>query len=249
MPYKSAKVIKIIKWLSLALAITIFILEFVLSFNGVDLFTPIGYMLSISWILGLIVFYIMRKILDKMADYSFETSTISNKKNKENTDFEQIIESEIILNKNKNSNIQKILSNREQNNEIKENYKIYEKKGLVTNCENYFYNIIEKNFGNNYKIQVQIPLSSVIHKNKDFPQQYQNELYRTIDIGIFTKNTLKPLLLIEINDASHNEERRKYRDYKVRRICEEAGIKLITFYTCYPNSEQNIVNEIKYKLN
>jgi len=39
------------------------------------------------------------------------------------------------------------------------------------------------------------------------------------------------LLLIELNDSSHNDIQRRKRDIKVREICEKAGIRIITFYT------------------
>lgn len=43
----------------------------------------------------------------------------------------------------------------------------------------------------------------------------------------------KPIVVIEINDLSHTDSHRKNRDKKVHDICEEAGIKLVRFWTKY----------------
>ena len=73
-------------------------------------------------------------------------------------------------------------------------------------------------------------------------------LYRNIDFGIFNQN-FEPLLLIEINDSTHNRPDRKERDKKVRNICENAGIKLITFYSDKSNKADYIINRIRGELN
>lgn len=124
----------------------------------------------------------------------------------------------------------------------------YEKKELLTEYEKYFYNIISSNFGNDYVIMPQVNLASVVNKIKDFPKQYQNELYRNIDFGIFTKVTLSPLLLIEINDKTHEQKERQERDKKIKEICDKANIKLITFYSKYDNKPNYVINRIKNEL-
>ena len=79
-----------------------------------------------------------------------------------------------------------------------------------------------------YILQPQINLASII--NKESNSRYQNELFRNIDFGIFDKN-YKLIVLIEINDRSHLDPKRRERDDKVHRICKNANIPLITFWT------------------
>lgn len=117
-----------------------------------------------------------------------------------------------------------------------------QKESLVTMHEKYFYDIFEKNFGAKYKIQTQVNLASVVNKTDN--SKYQNELFRNIDFGFFDKETLKPLLLVEINDSTHKIKSRYERDLKVREILRQAKIKLITFYSFYDNKEEYIVNKI-----
>lgn len=134
-----------------------------------------------------------------------------------------------------------------QENDITKN--IYHVKSkTITNNEKYFIDIINKHFSNNYEIRPQVPLSSIIEKEKEFDRQYQNELNRIIDIGIFNKNTSYPLLLIEINDNTHKRKDRQIRDAKVKSICEQAGIKIIAFWTDYSNTEEYIINCINTNL-
>lgn len=122
------------------------------------------------------------------------------------------------------------------------------KTQTITNNEMYFLNIINKHFSNQYLIKDQVPLSSIIEKEKSFKNEYQNELNRIIDIGIFDKQTTAPLLLIEINDSTHEQYNRKQRDIKVKNICEQAGIKLITFWTNKENKEDYVINRIRINL-
>lgn len=138
-----------------------------------------------------------------------------------------------------NINLQSVDTNKSQ-------YHI--KVKTITDNEKYFLDIIKKHFGKDYDIRVQVPLSSIIEKEKDFENQYQNELNRVIDIGIFDKETTYPLLLIEINDSTHHRKDRQVRDAKVKNICEQANLKLIAFWTEYSNTEEYVFNRINENL-
>lgn len=133
--------------------------------------------------------------------------------------------------------------NKNQSSQVK-----YQSKQLMSEYEKYFYEILSKNFAQHYIIMPQVNLASIIEKIKDFPKQYQNELYRNIDFGVFDKNSMKPLLLIEINDKTHNQPDRIKRDLKVKEICNQANIKLITFYTKYDNKPNYIISRVKKEL-
>ncbi len=95
---------------------------------------------------------------------------------------------------------------------------------------------------NNLEIQPQINLATIIKKKPN--TKYYNDLYRNIDFGLFTKDYEDILLLIEINDRTHNKPERIERDKKVKRIIEEAGIKLIRFHTKDPNEKDYVINKV-----
>lgn len=123
----------------------------------------------------------------------------------------------------------------------------YEKKPIMSDYEIMFYNRIKDlDLETEYNIVPQLVLSSVVDKKSK--QKYRSELYRIIDFAIFSKDYSKLLLLIELNDNTHNQRKRKDRDLKVKKICNSAKIKLITFYTKYPNEKDYIINRIKKEI-
>lgn len=99
---------------------------------------------------------------------------------------------------------------------------------FLTYNEQRFYRAILSVLPDGCSLFPQVALSSVIRRT-DNPE-YQGELYRVIDF-LITDTKFKPLVFIEINDETHNEPNRKERDRKVKRICEEAGIPIITCWT------------------
>lgn len=125
--------------------------------------------------------------------------------------------------------------------EQKEQFKIYKRKEFMTPSELIFYQTL-KALEPEYKVIPQVNLASIIKKvNKG----YINELFKNIDFAIFDNEFKKVLLLIELNDSTHNQIDRKDRDLKVKKICNDANIKLITFYTKYPNEKEYVINRIK----
>ena len=125
---------------------------------------------------------------------------------------------------------------------------MYYKKKLMTEYEKKFYYILlelEKEY--HVRIQPQVNLATIIEKKNN--NKYINELFRNIDFGIFTENYEELLLLIEINDKTHNTKSRYKRDKKVKDIINAANIKLITFHTKYPNEKNYVKNRIINELN
>lgn len=117
----------------------------------------------------------------------------------------------------------------------------YYKKPILTPTEKQYYKTIIQIIDGKYKVYPQVSLSSIIKKEPE--TKYANELYRVIDIGIFTEDYY-PILLIEINDETHNTPQRKERDKKVKELCDQAGIRLISFWTSYGVNKEYIRKKI-----
>ncbi len=118
----------------------------------------------------------------------------------------------------------------------------YSKKDcLLTELEKRYYQEFTEILGSRYIVLPQINLATVINKET---AGFRTELFRNIDFGVFDKN-LKPLLLIEINDPSHNREDRIERDESVRKICKKARLPLITFWTKDGINRQMFINEFR----
>lgn len=112
------------------------------------------------------------------------------------------------------------------------------RNSLITQTEDQFGRAITKALPDGYCVFPQVALSAVVCKESS-EVGYQNELYRVLDF-LVTDKSYKPVLAIEINDASHyTNNYRKQRDITVRNICEEAGIPILAFNTAYgvPSTE------------
>lgn len=116
------------------------------------------------------------------------------------------------------------------------------KNSLMTDCEKEFYNAILKAVPPSYIVIPQVNLASIIRHTDNV--KYANDLFRNIDFGIFNSD-FKPIALIEINDKTHEEDKsRQARDYKVKNICNEAEIPLITLWTKYGVNQEYIDKRI-----
>ncbi len=120
--------------------------------------------------------------------------------------------------------------------------KEYTTKPLLTPTEDSFFQAIKLATPKNYTVYPQINLAAIIRRIDQ--HRFQNELYRNIDFAIFDAGYY-PKLLIEINDDSHKQWDRIERDHKVREICKQAHIPIITFWTEYGINQEYIEKRIK----
>lgn len=117
----------------------------------------------------------------------------------------------------------------------------YKYKKILTDNEYNFYLKLKELEYSGYIIIPQVNLAAIIEKTD---AKFRTDLFRNIDFGIFDQK-LNLKLLIELNDKTHKEAKRKDRDLKVKKILDACNIKLINFYTTYPNEASYVVNRIK----
>ncbi len=101
------------------------------------------------------------------------------------------------------------------------------KKAYITRPEAALFKSLKEIDPDRYEVFPQAALNSVIDKVTH--NAYRNELFRVVDFVFTDKNDYEPLLLVELNDASHMRPERSERDRKVREICERAGLPLVSF--------------------
>ena len=101
------------------------------------------------------------------------------------------------------------------------------KTSLLTRTEIEYYNAINAIVGKDYLVIPQVNLAAVIDKEG---AGFRSELFRNADFGIFDYG-FRPILLIEINDATHLRSDRVRRDESVALICKKARLPLVTFWT------------------
>ena len=123
--------------------------------------------------------------------------------------------------------------------ESQDGYVYNKKTTLITKSEQGYFSAIKEGVPSDYFVFPQINLASFIEKVDD--SKFRNELFRNVDF-LITDGNYVPRIVIEINDMSHNSTDRKERDEKVKNICEEAGIPIITLWTSY-GINQSYINE------
>ena len=74
---KELKKTNLIKWLSVIISITILIIEFILSINGIDILTIFGCIISIIAIIGIILFFLKRKKEISLKNYIYDLNKIT----------------------------------------------------------------------------------------------------------------------------------------------------------------------------
>jgi hypothetical protein len=121
-----------------------------------------------------------------------------------------------------------------------EKYKI--KEQYLTPTEVKFGNALKKIVTPMYLIYPQVPLSQIVEKISG--SKYRNELYRVVDFCIFNAK-YKPLVVIEINDNTHNTKERYIRDMKVKEILDKANLPIITLWTSYGVNYDYIERRLK----
>lgn len=102
------------------------------------------------------------------------------------------------------------------------------KRAMLSKPEWEFYSLLKDFLSpEHFDILPETALLSVIDKLTQ--TGYRNELFRIADFCIADAKSTEPLLLIELNDASHNRADRRERDRRVAEICERAGMPLVVF--------------------
>ncbi|MCD7732798.1 MAG: DUF2726 domain-containing protein [Oscillospiraceae bacterium] len=121
---------------------------------------------------------------------------------------------------------------------------LYEvKKSLITSTERSYLRAIKKSLPEGYIVLPQVSLRSVLIRTDN--AKFQNELFRIADGLICRIEDYHPVAVVEINDASHLQSDRKNRDTKVKNICEEAGLPIITLWTSYGINEEYIKKRVQ----
>lgn len=99
------------------------------------------------------------------------------------------------------------------------------KPSLLSVPEQDFYHVLSQVVSDKHMIVIQPAYITFIDKKT--MTSYRNELFRVADFLIADRFTFKPLLVIELNDASHKRADRQLRDEKMSAILKNAGLPLL----------------------
>ena len=130
----------------------------------------------------------------------------------------------------------------------REKYPYYRKKYLLTEAESSFFRVLEQATENKYYIFPQIRISNLLYVkgNKNDLFRYQSKIkYKSVDFVLTNKNYLNPLLAIELDDSSHNYNKRIKRDNFVKNAFEDAGLPLLRIRCSRSYDINNLKNQIE----
>ncbi len=101
---------------------------------------------------------------------------------------------------------------------------------LLTQGELAFYDVLRAAVAGRYLICPKVRLADLldIRKGTQSRQGYFNRIQsKHIDFVLVDLKTLRPLLALELDDASHRQSKRQKRDEFVDTACEAAGLPIL----------------------
>lgn len=115
---------------------------------------------------------------------------------------------------------------------IARDYSYQKKEKVMTDAEGRFFEHLTRIAGDRFFIMPQAHLSSFLEhkvKGQSWRGAFSAINGKSIDFLLIEKNTLRPVVAIELDDWSHKREDRVLRDDKVSHILSEAGILFARF--------------------
>ena len=130
-------------------------------------------------------------------------------------------------------------------------YHYTRKQYLMTQSESGFLKVLFEAVEERYYIVPQVHLSAILEhkvKGQSWKGAFSHINGKSVDFVICDKQSIKPLVAIEVDDWSHEAESRQTRDIEVERILKEAGIPLLRFNNWRSIGVESITNQIRQEL-
>ena len=141
----------------------------------------------------------------------------------------------------------KIFNDKESTEIKKSTYRYFVKNAIMTERENKFFQQLNEILGNKWFVIPQVHLSALLNhkvKGQNWKAAFRHINGKSVDYVLLSKETMKPICAIELDDSTHNYKNRVERDAEVERIFAEAKLPLARFKNPEKLSCQDIVNTI-----
>lgn len=133
----------------------------------------------------------------------------------------------------------------------KEEYPYFKNPHFMTDAEKDFFRVLERIAGDKYHIIPQVELSHLlkVYKRRWGTYKFFNKIaLKSIDFVLLSKESLNPVLGIELDDSTHFKYIRQKRDKFVNKILEEANFPLLRIKLQESNNVEYIRNIINTTL-
>lgn len=104
------------------------------------------------------------------------------------------------------------------------------KQNYLTPAELSFFSVLKNAVQDKYEIVPQVPLKSIMNVKpsvRDFYRYFNKIDRKVVDFVLFEKIIYKPVLIIELDDSSHNNLDRKDRDYFIDKVAETVKLPIL----------------------
>jgi len=146
------------------------------------------------------------------------------------------------------------IKNKEKEKEKETPFPYKKNKYLFSLTERSFYNVLEKiTSKENYLLFSKVRMEDLLWIPRNISSKerfgWRNRIKsRHVDFLICDKENISPLLVIELDDSSHNTIKAKRKDAFVNKVFKDAEIPLLRVKVKKYYSEEDILKEINQKL-
>lgn len=106
----------------------------------------------------------------------------------------------------------------------------YKRRSLLTANERIFFKVLEEVVGDQYVIFAQVSLLRLMNISREFywQHEFRNKIARkTVDFVLCDPDSLSAILVIELDDSSHDREDRRQRDDFVDKALSAADLPIV----------------------
>ena len=129
----------------------------------------------------------------------------------------------------------------------KSTYRYFAKSSIMTQRESVLFKQLNDMLGSKWYVVPQVHLSALLNhkiKGQNWNAAFKHINGKSVDYVLLSKETMKPVCAVELDDSSHYRDDRIERDMEVERIFADAKIPLARLCKPEEMSRQDIVNVI-----
>ena len=103
-------------------------------------------------------------------------------------------------------------------------------ESIMTTAEQKYFRQLEQQYEQTHYVFPQVKLDKIVTTTdqKNFYSYWNKINKKSIDFVLVDKQTLQTVQLIELNDYTHNQPKRKQRDEFLQKVCTKTGVELKT---------------------
>ena len=121
---------------------------------------------------------------------------------------------------------------------------------FLSKNEKEFLRKLDRIVGARYRVFVQVRLADLVDvetgaSNRSRWKAISRVFAKSVDFVICNRTTFDPVMVLEVDDRSHEAADRRRRDQLVNRVCAEAGLPLVRFKARFLYSEGELVKQLQ----